>query len=73
MVEYNYSVREVVRDPETLRKELEDLGDQGWELVTILEKSLPYNITKTKTGWIIVAKKVLEQTIKFCKVIGLSH
>jgi len=58
MIEYDYSVREVVRNPEMLEKELLDLGDYGWEVVAILEKSLPA-LTTAKTGWIIVSKKVV--------------
>ncbi len=58
MIEYDYSVREVVRNPEMLKKELLDLGDYGWEVVAILEKSLP-GLTTAKTGWIIVSKKVV--------------
>ncbi len=59
MIEYDYSVREVVRNPDMLNNELLDLGDNGWELVTILEKSLP-GATKAQTGWIIVSKKVIK-------------
>lgn len=60
MTEYNYSVREVVRDPDNLCKELLNLGENGWELVTILEKSLP-SVIKARTGWIIVSKKVIRR------------
>lgn len=69
MVEYDYSVREVVRVPEMLSKELLDLGDNGWEVVTILEKSLSSAI-KTQAGWIIVSKKVLKKTTKFASDAG---
>ena len=59
MIDYDYSVREVVRNPDALSNELLELGDSGWELVTILEKSAP-GVTKGQTGWIIVSKRVIE-------------
>ena len=52
---YDYSVRQVNRDTDSLEKELLDLGDKGWEVVSILERGL----TDSKTGWIIVSKKLI--------------
>ena len=59
MTEYDYSVRVVVRDTDVLQKELLDLGDCGWEVVTILERSLSSS-TKAPTGWVIISKKAIE-------------
>jgi len=59
MIEYEYSVREVVRKKNALEKELLDLGNHGWEVITILEKSLPGELA-LRYGWIIVSRKVIE-------------
>jgi hypothetical protein len=46
---------------QALQNELMDLGDNGWEVVSILEKSLPgVPSSKAQTGWIIVSKKVVK-------------
>ncbi|MDD5037834.1 MAG: hypothetical protein PHN78_00710 [Dehalococcoidales bacterium] len=58
MVEYVYSVREIPREPKALDDELIDLGEDGWELITILERSQA-SAPGTKTGWVLVSKKVL--------------
>lgn len=60
MVEFDYSVREVKRDPKMLEKELLDLGDYGWEVVVILERSV-HGRTATQNTWVIVSKKLLDR------------
>lgn len=61
ITKYGYSVRHVVRNMQVLQNELMDLGDNGWEVVSILEKSLPgVPSSKAQTGWIIVSKKVVK-------------
>lgn len=60
MAEYDYSVREVVRDPDVLGKELLELGDGGWEVVTIMEHTST-RTTVRRTSWLIVSKKIIPE------------
>jgi len=54
VAKYAYSLRAILRDRKELGKMLEDLGEDGWEVVSILETTLRTNMA----GWLIVSKRI---------------
>jgi len=51
---YEYALREILQERKKLGEILENLGEQGWEVVSIVEITIPQH----RAGWLIVSKRI---------------